>query len=266
MNITTMKTILMEMTPAQAADLLKRNTGNRRFRPRHALRLRRMIEGGRWKVTHQGIALAPDGRVLDGQHRLAAIRDSGTTVWLNVSFDVPEDAFEVMDGVLAPRSLGDRARMSAHHVALARLAHTVMTGERKMLVDTVSEITPVWRMLVPFSDALDSATHKRVKNRSSASMRLAACARMAQGHKPYVTGLYKAFVELNVTSLPPVAVSMLRQLDDGTTSARRDPYMLLAKAWTMFDPARANVAKITIKDPDNNLREIAAVLRLAGAA
>jgi hypothetical protein len=81
-----------------------------------------------------------------------------------------------------------------------------------------------------------------------------------------VTGLYKAFVELDVTRLPPVAVSMLRQMDDGTVATRLDPYLLLAKSWTMFDPARAHIAKLTIKDPDANLREIALVLRLAGVA
>ena len=59
----------------------------------------------RWKRTHQGIAIAPDGTVLDGQHRLFAVQRSGCTVPMNVSYDYDQEIFTLLDcGVgMSPR-------------------------------------------------------------------------------------------------------------------------------------------------------------------
>ncbi len=42
---------------------------------------------GHWDTTHQGIAIASDGTLVDGQHRLLAIVESGVTVRMNVTFN-----------------------------------------------------------------------------------------------------------------------------------------------------------------------------------
>jgi hypothetical protein len=64
------------------------------------------IEQNQFLFTGDTIKLAPSGRLLDGQHRLAAIAQSGITQRLLVVFNVPEEAFQVIDRG-APRSNGD---------------------------------------------------------------------------------------------------------------------------------------------------------------
>jgi hypothetical protein len=61
------------ITPANAAEYIKRNTINRPLRERHVNKLASEMTAGRWLTTHQGIAFDEHGNVLDGQHRLYAI-------------------------------------------------------------------------------------------------------------------------------------------------------------------------------------------------
>jgi len=83
-----MNTKLTTVTPAMAAEMLKRNTGNRKIRMAHVNRLKAEILGGRWLVTHQGIAFAEDDSLLDGQHRLMAIEAAGKSVQILVTTGV----------------------------------------------------------------------------------------------------------------------------------------------------------------------------------
>lgn len=87
--------VRMKITPEDAAFLLEINAKNRPLDSRRVTRFADIIRRGEWKLTHQGIALSPEGEVLDGQHRLAAIVESGITVEIPVSqgsFD-----FDVID-------------------------------------------------------------------------------------------------------------------------------------------------------------------------
>lgn len=60
-------------------------------------KLAHAIESGQWQITHQGIALSPEGEVLDGQHRLLAIIQADETVQVLVTRDVPYDVFHSID-------------------------------------------------------------------------------------------------------------------------------------------------------------------------
>lgn len=73
-------TKLETITPAIAKKYLQSNVLNRPIRWKHMDNLKQEILGGRWLVTHQGIAFDDEGHLLDGQHRLLAIEASGKTV------------------------------------------------------------------------------------------------------------------------------------------------------------------------------------------
>lgn len=47
--------------------------------------LARDMAGGKWRVTHQGVAFDRAGRLVDGQHRMAAVAQSGVTVRMMVT-------------------------------------------------------------------------------------------------------------------------------------------------------------------------------------
>lgn len=100
-----MKTEIETVTPQRASELLRQNRSNRPVVKRRVDMLAQAIVDGQWKVTHQGVALLPDGELLDGQHRLMAVQQSGKSVKMMVT-TLDENVFDVID-TGRPRSARD---------------------------------------------------------------------------------------------------------------------------------------------------------------
>ena len=89
-------TAAVKVTPEMAtAWVTHRNEKNRPIRAHTVDRYATDLQRGKWKTTHQGIAFGPDGELIDGQHRLAAIVKAGLPATLFVTiYLTPEDAAE----------------------------------------------------------------------------------------------------------------------------------------------------------------------------
>lgn len=89
----------VEMTPNQARDLLEASLGQkqRALANSRVDRIAHAIVEGQWKLTHQAIALSPEGFILDGQHRLAAIVRAKMPVQVLVAYDADPATFDVID-------------------------------------------------------------------------------------------------------------------------------------------------------------------------
>lgn len=107
-----MKTSFMWVTPEMAAQWLEKNTRNRALRPGGAAVYAAEIKAGRWLVHHQGIAFDTTGALVDGQHRLQAIVDTGIPVPLNVTFGLPVGSMDAVDRGMV-RNVPDILRL--HH-------------------------------------------------------------------------------------------------------------------------------------------------------
>ena len=93
MNI---QTVMIDKQTAEK--YLQSNTKNRRLKPQHVAKLTREITGGRWSLNGDTIKFSSDGTLIDGQHRLHAIRNSGVTVPALVVFGVDDpNAFKTID-------------------------------------------------------------------------------------------------------------------------------------------------------------------------
>ena len=79
-----------EISPALAKQWLEHNRGNRSVNRSKVKQMARDIKEGHWDSTHQGIAIAADGTLIDGQHRLLAIVEAGKSVKMNVTFNAPK--------------------------------------------------------------------------------------------------------------------------------------------------------------------------------
>lgn len=88
---------LEEITPSKAEHYLKKNRANRPVKPGNILKLKNDLQQGNFKLTHQGIAFDWDGNLIDGQHRLMAIIESGITVSMYVTYNCDPDIFKVID-------------------------------------------------------------------------------------------------------------------------------------------------------------------------
>lgn len=93
-----MYTVTAKISPDDAREYLAANfDGNRNISQRRVDRYANDMREGRWQLSHQGIAFDTDSHLIDGQHRLAAVAQSGVTVEMNISYDVPRESFTTMD-------------------------------------------------------------------------------------------------------------------------------------------------------------------------
>lgn len=88
---------LMTVTPKLASEWLGKNRKNRNLRPALVSRYARDMKAGRWEVTGEAVKFNTDGNLTDGQHRLAAILQSGTAVDLFVVHNLNGHSQDVMD-------------------------------------------------------------------------------------------------------------------------------------------------------------------------
>lgn len=109
------------ITPAMARKYLEANYNNRPIRGSWVDELVGKILRGQWEFTHQGIAFDVTGRLVDGQHRLMAIAQSGVACDALVTRDLADGVYRNIDAGKS-RSLSDRIHLtdeSQHHNAIA---------------------------------------------------------------------------------------------------------------------------------------------------
>lgn len=139
------------ITPKLAEEWLKTNEKNYRkiYWPRVDAYVRAM-QGGNWILTHQGISLDEEGKLMDGQHRLYAVVISKIPVKMMVTFNQPRTNELVFDEQ-KPRNFDTHA---AYHnspyrhtaLAIARILEfgingrpTLQTAEMFAIIDKYKE-------------------------------------------------------------------------------------------------------------------------------
>lgn len=79
----------VRITPEMASDLLEKNHYNRPLNRVKVFRMVNDIISGNFEITHQPIGIDEDGQLVDGQHRLTAIVESGMPVDMFVAYNAP---------------------------------------------------------------------------------------------------------------------------------------------------------------------------------
>jgi hypothetical protein len=115
-----------DVTPELAAKWLERNTANRPLRGEVVQRYASDMKSGLWQVTGDAIGFDTNGTVVNGQHRLWAVFESGMTVRMLVCFDLDPKVVRVLDDHFK-RKLSDVVKISnpginvhSKHTAAAR--------------------------------------------------------------------------------------------------------------------------------------------------
>lgn len=80
-----------------ASHWLESNHLNRPVRNRHVEYLARQMAEGRWQVNGQAIIISEKEDILDGQHRLLAVVQSGVTIKSLVVYGIANEAFKTID-------------------------------------------------------------------------------------------------------------------------------------------------------------------------
>lgn len=252
-----MKTELKLVTPAMARKWLRENTDNRPLRPSVVSTLAGAYGRGEWKITHQGIALAKSGRLLDGQHRLTFISElpDGHSVPVNVTTDMEEDSFEAID-IGVKRSMSDIYGASAGLVAAGRFVAKIHNGSssegltNQMVKLFVDYVEPEYDMLVTFAP-------KPMKVWSSAAIRAAAIIQMKRGYdRDFIRLAYSSLVNTEIEGMPHAARALLQQHMGGKIVSSRS-LDLFCRGLRVFDSnQKQRISNIAVKDQAGTLGEI----------
>lgn len=90
--------IFAVMTKDLVDDLLILNTRNRNLQPNAVAFYRRAIEAGHWVVTGEGISVSASGFLINGQHRLEALRAAGyPPLTMLLVLGLPDEALGAVD-------------------------------------------------------------------------------------------------------------------------------------------------------------------------
>lgn len=121
---------------------------NRKLKDAHVAELVKPMREGKFYTTGDGISKDTQGRVINGQHRLWAIVESGQPQYMVVAHNVPDEAFKIMDEH-AKRRFGDVlwAAGDTHapdtKAAVTKLLYQVITAiDKKVGIKAASYTKP----------------------------------------------------------------------------------------------------------------------------
>jgi hypothetical protein len=115
------------MTKRLVDDLLAMNINNRPVKKAVVEKYSRDMKAGNWRVTNQGIGISNDGILIDGQHRLLALRESGyPNVECVVVYGLDQESQRVVDQH-AKRDARDLFRI-AFNAVVARMTPAVLNA------------------------------------------------------------------------------------------------------------------------------------------
>lgn len=257
---------LVNTTPAIAAEWLKLNADNRKFRKAHMRTIAEEMRRGEWKLTHQGVAFGTSGRLLDGQHRLTAIVESGTTQPLLVFIDCPEDAFANFDRG-AQRGIADVLLKDPKIVSIGgTLVRLCVRGARDFTRKAMpAEVQKVLEVFGPDLIAMNEASAASRVGRTLSSIK-AAWLIHHHGASAFDQRLlrdqWKAFAEFNPKRMDESTASGDRRLEN--FKAVRGGAVEIESAcigWLMFDPARRDLERVVVRHSVTALDELKAAAR-----
>ena len=97
---------LVTITPETAREWLESNFNNRPVREMTIRKYVEAMKAGQWEGNGETIKFSTRGVLLDGQHRLRAVVQSGVTIESHVIFDLQPKVFDTIDPGAA-RSISD---------------------------------------------------------------------------------------------------------------------------------------------------------------
>lgn len=160
-----------------ARDWLDSRAPNRAISPGIVSMYAAEMKAGNWKKTHQAIAFDSNGQLVDGQHRLSAILDSGVTITLQVCRGmISEDCIAV--DMHKKRSVPDSLTISGF----------------KTDKDCVAAANAIWSVLCPTFFSPTIFQIKEIISINKAGMDFLVCNRKNKARYLSISQFYAAVV------------------------------------------------------------------------
>lgn len=222
------------ITPQRAKELLEANRENRQLQKRQIAELAGQIEGGRWLLTHQGIAFDTNGRLVDGQHRLKAIVLANKPAELVVCRGLDPAAFPVVDQGRA-RSIADQARQDKRVVAIVNvLVETIARTRLRMTTDLLD------RSLDAYGPQIERVFGGSSARRATAAVRAGFALRLARepNRADHLLAQLQRWI-LNEQGMTPQLWALRKRVDVDSMSGLET----LTRIYAALDPKREHQAR-----------------------
>lgn len=122
----------VKLTPNGAEAILKMNTNNRKLRSSRVKQYAEQMRRGQWLEAGDPIRISKSGVLLDGQHRLSAIIESGVAIDCVVISELDDEAYTVIDTGLGRKAADVVTQMgvqNAHTIAaMSKLIIAIRAG------------------------------------------------------------------------------------------------------------------------------------------
>lgn len=146
------------VTPGLANQMLEKNIKNRSLSGRIVKKYTDQMKNGEWQEeTGETVKVAKDGTLLDGQHRLQAIINSGKSFNFLIVYDLPNKSFEVID-TGKPRFAGDALKVvgvSAYYSMSALIRGYLLLKDGKTLGKQADSSVTVTRIVEGYQERPD---------------------------------------------------------------------------------------------------------------
>lgn len=247
------------VTPDMARGYMEHNSGNRKIRVSQVDYFSRELRAGRLRTTHQGVAFSCNGRLLDGQHRLLAIIETGISATMFVTRGLSEDAYNSIDFGGVARNMADVIRIERHLVEPVTFLYKVIHGLQK--VDP-EEFRPYIYSFLKQSELLRVYSSITRRGFTTQPIKAAVILRSNETGDDYALKVYCDFAAQNWTELPPIAGAFANQVMFGVGGGskhranRRLAHLeTFLRALRAFDPKHAKAGTVVITDPAKALAD-----------
>lgn len=175
------------VTRKYAESLLSENfKGNRNINRSHVKELADDMVNGRWVETNDMICINDKGELINGQHRLTAVVESGVPCYFVIATGFPSESFNAMDTGTLTRSFKDQMKQisddplkrNSNIVSFIKnIVYAELGIEKdKMSVQKANEIIDKYYGACDFVYRLNNTTHKHGKKSTSSINVACVCA------------------------------------------------------------------------------------------
>lgn len=225
------------ISPEIATSLLSRNAKfNRKPNKSTIAKYAKAMLAGEWALSPQGIVIDDaTGTVIDGQHRLLAIAETGVTVDMYVTYVTDKNTFKFLDQG-RNRNFSDLSGVSNKVTSTVHQALRIADVTRKGVSYLQAEPYIFGRLGQEVQDLHDVVNPRGHMWGNAVFKCLAACSIITETMpKSMVYEIYRDFMDLNTTNMSSARKNFLRQAVNREVIGTQTPdKAIVAKGYNVF--------------------------------
>lgn len=228
---------VLPITPLMAKSMLDNNNkGNRNLNKGAVEKYAKIMRSGNWSLTPQGIVVDNNtGNLVDGQHRLMAIYQTGVTVDMYVTYVEDPNTFKFLDQG-RNRDFADISGTPKKVTVVVQQALRLADTQRKGITYVEAEPYIFGRLGQEVVELYDNVRPNGHMWGNAVFKAMAVCS-IISGNMPKqeVYDLYNSFLNLETTGMSPCRKNFMRQVMNRDVIGTQTPdKAIVSKAYNLF--------------------------------